>query len=86
MTRQPTGTHENVPFSNNITDEYNCPSRSSIMYFTCYEWEEKGRLFDFSDHQLDSHFRTEREQCWKHSGMGIVLPFQGEGTHLLLFK
>lgn len=50
---------ENAPLSKNVTDRYNCPNRFSIMYSTCYEWKETARLFDFRDHQLYSHFRTE---------------------------
>lgn len=66
MTCLPLGTHEkgqkdeNAPFSQNVRDEYNCPNRFSIMYYTCYEREEKVRLLDFNDHLLDSHFRTNR--------------------------
>lgn len=48
-----------VPFSKNVTDDYNCHNNFSIMYSICYECE-KDSLFDFSDHQLDSHFRTNR--------------------------
>lgn len=49
-----------VPFSKNVTDEYNCHNSFSIMYSICYECEKKASLFDFNDHQLDSHFRTNR--------------------------
>lgn len=49
-----------VPFSKNVTDDYNCHNNFSIMYSICYECEKKDSLFDFSDHQLDSHCRTNR--------------------------
>ena len=49
-----------VPFSKNVTDEYNCHNSFSIMHSICCKCEKKDSLFDFNDHQLDSHFRTNR--------------------------
>lgn len=83
MTCLPTGTHEkgqkneNAPFSQKVTDEYNCPNRFSMMYSTCYEWEQKVRLFDFNDHHLDSRFRTNRARPMLEAfrnGYRVALP------------
>lgn len=66
MTYLPVGTHKkghkNEMFHLQKMEQMNTTVITffSIIYSTCYECEKNDSLLDFIDHQLDSHFGTNR--------------------------